>query len=122
MNLVEVDIIRTKAPEAFLTFPDQALLAGEFIDISSLKIKIFPEEFSLSQFSEITFSNIPQKSNISIYDSFGTLVYSEKSVSGSFEWDAENNDGDQVLFGLYTFVLYNPMNKILFERSFRVIP
>jgi len=97
-------------------------VVGELIDISSLNIKIFPEEFSLNQFSDITFSNIPKNSNISIYDSFGSLVYSEKNISGSFEWDAENNDGDQVLFGLYNFVLYNKLNQILFEGSFRVIP
>jgi len=95
---------------------------GEFIDISSLNINIFPEEFSLSHFSNITISNIPKNSNISIYDSFGTLVYSEKNINGTFEWDAENNDGDQVLFGLYNFVLYNKLNQILFEGSFRVIP
>jgi len=95
---------------------------GEFLDISSLNIKIFPEEFSLNQFSDITFSNIPKNSNISIYDSFGSLVYSEKNISGSFEWDAENDNGDQVLFGLYNFVLSNRTNKVLFKGSFRVIP
>ncbi len=90
--------------------------------IQELNLNIYPEDFSLRQFGTIRFSIIPQKSNISIYDSFGTLVFSEKNVSGSFEWDAENNDGDLVLFGLYNIVIYDKMNNILFEGSFRVIP
>ena len=87
-----------------------------------LNINIFPEDFSISLYSKITISNIPQNSNIYIYDSFGTLVFSEKNVSGSYEWDAENNDGNLVLFGLYIIVTYDKMNNILSEDSFRVIP
>jgi len=49
-------------------------------------------------------------------------LFSEKNISGEFSWDADDNDGDQVLFGLYNFVLTTSQNKTLFEDSFRVIP
>jgi CHU domain-containing protein len=108
---------------ATITIKDESVVE-EFVDTTptELDIKIFPSEFSLNRFSKITLSNIPENSNISIYDSFGTLVYSEKDISDKFTWDAEDNNGDQVLFGLYNFILYNKMNKSLFEGSFRVIP
>ena len=71
------------------------------------KISLYPEEFSLSQYSYLNISYVPSKSNITIYNSFDELVYSEKNVNDTFEWDAENNKGDQVLFGLY-----NPTGKL----------
>ena len=49
-------------------------------------------------------------------------MFTEKNISHKFTWDAENSDGDQVLFGLYNFVIYDQMNNIIFEGSFRVIP
>ena len=85
-------------------------------------ISVFPKDLILSQDNKITFSNIPKKSSISIYDSFGHLVFSEKNISKKFAWDAENNSGDQVLFGMYNFFIYDKNNNIISEGYFRVIP
>lgn len=86
------------------------------------KITLYPEEFSLSQFRYVTITHVPVGSNIAIYNSFGELVYSKKNADDTFEWDAENNMGDRVLFGLYNFVISDISGNIIFEKSFRVIP
>ncbi len=105
---------------------DASLLEGESTIVSAgteqNNININPEEFMLSQYSEIIFSNIPKNSDIEIYDSFGNLVFSEEDINKSFSWDAENNNGDQVLFGLYNYKIYNNLGNIITGGSFRVLP
>lgn len=109
--------------EARIVIKDESLVGGNFIlSPQDIDIKISPSEFSLSRYSSITFSNIPKGCKIGIFDSFGTLVYSEKDVSDVFSWDADDNNGNQVLFGMYRFKLFNRINQPIFESSFRVIP
>jgi hypothetical protein len=88
----------------------------------SYDITIYPNEFILSQFSKITFSNIPNNSNISIFDTFGTLVYSKKNISNTFSWYGKNEENDQVLFGLYNYVITDKLNIIISEGFIRVTP
>jgi len=58
---------------AKLNIKDKSI-AKENINIppDDLNINIFPVEFSLNQYSEINFYNIPKNSNIYIYNSFGS--------------------------------------------------
>ncbi len=89
---------------------------------SGYHINIYPKDFILGEFSEITFSNLPENCDIVIFSSFGDLVFSEEEISGTFEWDAENNDGDTVMYGLYIFKILDSKKNEIASGRFRVIP
>jgi len=77
---------------------------------------------NLGDDGEIEFLNLPINSTLIIYNSFGEEVFTKTKLTKSFKWNAENNEGDTVLFGLYIFKIMNSNNVEVAQGSFRVVP
>ncbi|MGD9489551.1 MAG: gliding motility-associated C-terminal domain-containing protein [Calditrichaceae bacterium] len=77
-------------------------------------INVFPIPYRKSARSEIDgifFANLPERSQISIYNLLGEPVFKSQRVDSFFRWELRNDSGSQVKSGVYLYIIKNQNNE-----------
>ncbi len=77
-------------------------------------INVFPIPYRKSARSEIDgifFANLPERSQISIYNLLGEPVFRSQRVDSFFRWELRNDSGSQVKSGVYLYIIKNQNNE-----------
>ncbi|MGD9899905.1 MAG: gliding motility-associated C-terminal domain-containing protein [Calditrichaceae bacterium] len=77
-------------------------------------INVFPIPYRKSERSEIDgifFANLPERSQISIYNLLGEPVFKSQRVDSFFRWELRNDSGSHVKSGVYLYIIKNQNNE-----------
>lgn len=76
-------------------------------------VNVFPVPYRKSDRNEIDgifFANLPERSQIYIYNLLGEPVFKSQRVDSFYRWELKNDSGNQVKSGVYLYIIKNQSN------------